>query len=159
MAGAGQARNATRARLSIHPADEDWLRSLPRQAEMFGFDGAEIPTVDFFHADGDEVALGQPDRPGPPHPGPLGRARAASGSPRPTCSSPATRSSPARWGGPTCRAATSTRWPRSIRQRLFPLGDEVAFHPGHGPSGTIGEERRLNPFVGEAPLGRGQQFL
>ena len=39
----------------------------------------------------------------------------------------------------------------SIKEKLFPLGDEVTFHPGHGPAGTLGEERRQNPFVGEAP--------
>ncbi|WP_303786614.1 MBL fold metallo-hydrolase [Azovibrio restrictus] len=36
----------------------------------------------------------------------------------------------------------------SIREKLFPLGDEVDFIPGHGPMSTLGEERRFNPFVG-----------
>jgi len=38
---------------------------------------------------------------------------------------------------------------RSIRERLFPLGDDVTFVPGHGPTSTFGEERRSNPFVGD----------
>jgi hydroxyacylglutathione hydrolase len=38
----------------------------------------------------------------------------------------------------------------SIRTKLFPLGDEVRFVPGHGPMSTFGEERRANPFVGDA---------
>ena len=38
---------------------------------------------------------------------------------------------------------------RSIRERLFPLGDDVRFVPGHGPMSTFGEERRTNPFVGD----------
>ena len=38
----------------------------------------------------------------------------------------------------------------SITERLFPLGDEVRFIPGHGPMSTFGVERRTNPFVGEA---------
>lgn len=38
----------------------------------------------------------------------------------------------------------------SIRDKLFPLGDDVSFLCGHGPGGTIGEERLTNPFVGEA---------
>ncbi|MCB1625907.1 MAG: MBL fold metallo-hydrolase [Pseudomonadales bacterium] len=38
---------------------------------------------------------------------------------------------------------------RSIRERLFPLGDDVRFVPGHGPMSTFGEERRSNPFVGD----------
>jgi hydroxyacylglutathione hydrolase len=36
---------------------------------------------------------------------------------------------------------------KSIREKLFPLGDDVAFLPGHGPAGNIGEERRTNPFL------------
>ncbi|MCB1930800.1 MAG: MBL fold metallo-hydrolase [Rhodocyclaceae bacterium] len=35
----------------------------------------------------------------------------------------------------------------SIRNKLWPLGDDVAFIPGHGPMSTIGEEKRSNPFV------------
>ncbi|MCB1850186.1 MAG: MBL fold metallo-hydrolase [Gammaproteobacteria bacterium] len=34
----------------------------------------------------------------------------------------------------------------SIRQRLWPLGDDVRFVAGHGPMSTIGFERRHNPF-------------
>lgn len=37
----------------------------------------------------------------------------------------------------------------SIRNRLFPLGDDVTFVPGHGPQSTFGHERIHNPFVGE----------
>lgn len=35
----------------------------------------------------------------------------------------------------------------SIRDKLLPLGDEVAFICGHGPGSTIGHERRTNPFL------------
>ena len=35
----------------------------------------------------------------------------------------------------------------SIRNRLWPLGDDVTFVPGHGPLSTIGAERKSNPFV------------
>jgi glyoxylase-like metal-dependent hydrolase (beta-lactamase superfamily II) len=38
---------------------------------------------------------------------------------------------------------------RSIKQRLWPLGDDVRFVPGHGPESTFGEERRSNPFVAD----------
>jgi glyoxylase-like metal-dependent hydrolase (beta-lactamase superfamily II) len=37
----------------------------------------------------------------------------------------------------------------SIRDRLWPLGDDVSFVPGHGPASTFGHERRTNPFVRE----------
>jgi glyoxylase-like metal-dependent hydrolase (beta-lactamase superfamily II) len=35
---------------------------------------------------------------------------------------------------------------RSVRDRLFILGDGVRVYPGHGPDTTIGQERRFNPF-------------
>ncbi len=35
----------------------------------------------------------------------------------------------------------------SIREKLWPLGNEITFLPGHGPLSTIGEERQTNPFV------------
>ncbi len=38
----------------------------------------------------------------------------------------------------------------SIRDKLFPLGDDVRFIPGHGPVSTFGDERRHNPFVKDA---------
>ena len=37
----------------------------------------------------------------------------------------------------------------SIRTRLWPLGDEVRFIPGHGPMSSFGLERRSNPFVAD----------
>ena len=37
----------------------------------------------------------------------------------------------------------------SICKKLFGLGDHVKVYTGHGPSTTIGEERRANPFVGD----------
>jgi hydroxyacylglutathione hydrolase len=36
---------------------------------------------------------------------------------------------------------------RSIKERLFPLGDQVEFVPGHGPMSNFGEERKYNPFL------------
>ena len=41
----------------------------------------------------------------------------------------------------------------SIRDKLFPLGDDVSFIPGHGPDSTFGEERRSNPFVADRRFG------
>ncbi len=39
---------------------------------------------------------------------------------------------------------------RSIRTRLWPLGPDVAFLPGHGPMSTFAAERAGNPFVGDS---------
>jgi hydroxyacylglutathione hydrolase len=43
---------------------------------------------------------------------------------------------------------------RSITTQLWPLGDDVTFVPGHGPTSTFGEERRSNAFVSDAALSR-----
>ena len=44
---------------------------------------------------------------------------------------------------------------RSITGKLWPLGEEVTFIPGHGPLSTFGDQRRYNPFVGDEVLARG----
>ena len=41
----------------------------------------------------------------------------------------------------------------SIREKLFPLGDDITFIPGHGPTSTFGQERRSNPFVADPNYG------
>ncbi|HEV7928946.1 MAG TPA: MBL fold metallo-hydrolase [Nitrosospira sp.] len=41
----------------------------------------------------------------------------------------------------------------SIRGKLWPLGDDVVFVPGHGPASTFGDERRTNPFVADMRFG------
>jgi glyoxylase-like metal-dependent hydrolase (beta-lactamase superfamily II) len=37
----------------------------------------------------------------------------------------------------------------SITEKLWPLGDDVRFVPGHGPMSSFGVERRFNPFVSD----------
>jgi glyoxylase-like metal-dependent hydrolase (beta-lactamase superfamily II) len=41
---------------------------------------------------------------------------------------------------------------QSVVERLWPMGDETAFVPGHGPMSTFGHERRTNPFVSDSAL-------
>jgi len=41
----------------------------------------------------------------------------------------------------------------SIRDKLWPLGDDVTFVPGHGPASTFGHERQTNPFVADMRFG------
>ncbi len=42
----------------------------------------------------------------------------------------------------------------SITERLWPLGDEMRFVPGHGETSTFGWERKTNPYVCDLALGR-----
>ena len=41
----------------------------------------------------------------------------------------------------------------SVTQKLWPLGNQMRFLPGHGPSSTFGQERLDNPFVADRVLG------
>ena len=43
----------------------------------------------------------------------------------------------------------------AITQKLWPLGDEVTFVPGHGQHSTFGQERKTNAYVSDAALARG----
>jgi len=149
VAGAAQARRTFQAPLQLHAADREWLEELPRQAEMFGFeDAGEVPEVDHWHADGEEIALGNL------------RCHVihTPGHSRGSCALWIPEAN-AVFTGDTLFAGSVGRTDlpggdfadlrRSIVEKLFPLGDEVAFHSGHGPSGKLGDERRGNPFVGE----------
>ncbi len=42
----------------------------------------------------------------------------------------------------------------SITERLWPLGDDMRFVPGHGQMSTFGWERKTNPYVSDLALGR-----
>jgi hydroxyacylglutathione hydrolase len=156
VAGAAEARAATGAPMTIHQADQSWLAALPRQAEMFGFPGAEVPRPDRFHQDGEEVVLGNLTAQvlhTPGHtPGScclwFGSEGLLFSGDTLFLGSVGRTDLP---GGDFEQLATS------IKARLFPLGDQVTFHPGHGPAGSLGDERRQNPFVGEAP--RRSRFL
>lgn len=40
----------------------------------------------------------------------------------------------------------------AITQKLWPLGDDTTFVPGHGPTSNFGHERRNNPFVSDSAM-------
>lgn len=155
VAGAAEARRRLGATLQLHAADREWLAMLPRQFEMFGFEEeGEVPEVDRWHEDGETFAVGEI----------TARVIHTPGHSRGSCSlwleEPRVL-----FTGDTLFSGSVGRTDlpggdfealqRSIAGRLFPLGDDVTFHCGHGPSGQLGDERRTNPFVGESvPRGR-----
>jgi glyoxylase-like metal-dependent hydrolase (beta-lactamase superfamily II) len=55
----------------------------------------------------------------------------------------------ARYGMTWCRRFAPDR---GLATKLWPLGDDVTFVPGHGPLSTFGNERAANPYVGDAVL-------
>ncbi|MBV2091570.1 MAG: MBL fold metallo-hydrolase [Candidatus Thiodiazotropha sp. (ex Ctena orbiculata)] len=131
-----------------HKEDAFWLDNMDQQADMFGFGDARKCTPDQWLEDGDQVSLGDEKLevihcPGhtPGHIIFFHR-----------------ESRIAQVGDVLFKGSIGrTDFPRgdhqallrSIRERLWPLGDDVRFIPGHGPDSTFGEERQTNPFVAD----------
>lgn len=127
--------------------EQFWLDILPQQAEMFGFPPAQTFSPDQWLEDGDRVEVGS-IRFGVLHcpghtPGHVvffqQEARIA------FVGDVLFKGSIGRTDFPRGDHQTLIR---SIREKLFPLGDDITFIPGHGPTSTFGEERDSNPFVG-----------
>jgi hydroxyacylglutathione hydrolase len=129
-----------------HEADQFWIDGLPQQSRMFGFPPAEAFAPTRWLHDGDTVQIGHCTlqvRHCPGHtPGHV------------IFYEPTTQHA---FVGDVLFAGSvgRTDFPQgdfdtliaSITQRLWPLGDDVVFIPGHGPESSFGEERRSNPFV------------
>lgn len=148
VAGAAEVKEATGAPLQIHAADVEWLERLPQQAATFGFEDVPTPAVDRLHQDGDSLRVGEQP----------GVVLHTPGHTRGSCSLwfPRARvlvTGDTLFAGSVGRTdlpgGDFAQLERSIRERLFPLGDDVRFYPGHGPGSLIGQERLSNPFVGE----------
>lgn len=145
--GAGQlAREQGLPIIGPHPGDQFWIDGLAQQSKMFGFPPAEAFTPDRWLADGDTVQLGQETltvRHCPGHtPGHVVFHSAAAG--RVFVGDVLFVGSIGRTDFP---GGNHAQLLASIRQCLWPLGDDTVFIPGHGPEGRIGHERRHNPYV------------
>jgi len=132
------------------PQEEDrfWIAGMPQQSKMFGFPDVESFEPDRWLHDGDTVTVGDETLrvihvPGHT-PGHVAFFHADAG--LALVGDVLFAGSIGRTDFPKGDHATLIR---SIRQKLFPLGDDVTFVPGHGPTSTFGEERRSNPYVGD----------
>jgi hydroxyacylglutathione hydrolase len=134
-----------------HPDDKFWIDMAPEVGAQYGIAGATAFTPDRWLFDGDQVTVGNltldvyhcpGHTPGHVifHHGPSNLAIVGD----------------VLFQGSVGR----TDFPRgdfqqlvtSITSRLWPLGNQTAFVPGHGPISTFGRERQTNPFVGDAVL-------
>ena len=147
---------AARTGVSIegpHRDDAFWIDQLAMQARMFGFPASQPFVPDRWLDDGDTVSIGEiafDVRHCPGHtPGHVVFANAAHRIA--IVGDVLFRGSIGRTDFPRGDLATLLE---SITTKLWPLGDDVRFVPGHGPMSTFGDERRTNPFVGDAALAR-----
>jgi glyoxylase-like metal-dependent hydrolase (beta-lactamase superfamily II) len=135
-----------------HTADRYWIEQLAEQSRMFGFPPARDFLPNRWLAQGDTVQVG-------------GETLEVGHCPGHTPGHVVFFHRPSRiaFVGDVLFAGSigRTDFPggdydtliRSISERLWPLGDDVTFVPGHGPTSTFGEERRSNPFVSDRVLG------
>ena len=144
---------ALAARLAIPvegPQREDafWIDQLPNQSRMFGFPDCAAFTPDRWLEDGDTVQVGNET---------LEVLHTPGHTPGHVCFFH--RGAKLALVGDVLFAGSigRTDFPRgdydtllrSIRHKLWPLGNDVKFIPGHGPMSTFGEERESNPFVAD----------
>ncbi len=130
-----------------HRGDQFWIDGLPQQGAMFGFPPAQAFTPTRWLEDGDTVMLA----------GHVLHVRHCPGhtpghvvfhSPelqRAFVGDVLFAGSIGRTDFPGGDHATLVA---SITQRLWPMGDDTVFIPGHGPESSFGRERRSNPYVG-----------
>jgi glyoxylase-like metal-dependent hydrolase (beta-lactamase superfamily II) len=139
-----------------HPDDQFWIDRIAESGERYGMPNARVFTPDRWLGDGDVVSLGETEfevRHCPGHtPGHViffhRQARFA------------------QVGDVLFKDSIGrTDFPRgdygqliqSITTKLWPLGDDVAFVPGHGPMSTFGAERRTNPWVSDEALAEARE--
>jgi hydroxyacylglutathione hydrolase len=131
-----------------HRDDQFWIDQLKTQGVMFGMAGADTFSPDRWLIDGDMVTVGQQTLQVIHCPGHTpGHVVFVHAQDR------------IAFVGDVLFAGSigRTDFPKgnhqdlidSIRNKLFPLGDDIQFVPGHGPMSSFGQERRTNPFVAD----------
>ncbi|NOY53127.1 MAG: MBL fold metallo-hydrolase [Deltaproteobacteria bacterium] len=137
-------KEKTGAPIMIHEKDAPLLPAAGEHARLFGMEGIPSPGADRFVMDGEVLTIGEMTfevyhTPGHSEGG--------------VCY----RSGDLLFTGDTLFADSIGRSDLpggsfrdlmvSIQNRILPLGDGIAIHPGHGPASTIGREKRTNPFL------------
>ncbi|HKB55936.1 MAG TPA: MBL fold metallo-hydrolase [Ramlibacter sp.] len=131
-----------------HPADQFWIDAIAQQGLMFGFADARAFTPTRWLHDGDTVELA----------GHVLNVRHCPGHTpgHVVYHSPEIKRAfvgDVLFAGSVGRSdlpqGNHQQLIGSITQRLWPMGDDTVFIPGHGPESTFGRERRTNPFVAD----------
>ena len=126
--------------------DKFWIDALPQQSSMFGFPHVEIFEPERWLKEGDQCTVGEQILDVYHCPGhtPGHVIFYHAGTKLALVGDVLFNGSIGRTDFPKGNHATLIN---SIKTKLFPLGDDVSFIPGHGPMSTFGYERKTNPFV------------
>jgi glyoxylase-like metal-dependent hydrolase (beta-lactamase superfamily II) len=131
---------------ALHPEERSWLERMPSQASVFGLDPREVPRVDRELTAGETIRLGALEAKVLFTPG-----HSAGGCCLHFASEGVVLVGDTLFQGSIGRSdlpgGSLKTLLRSIREQLFTLPDATVVFSGHGPSTTIGEERRTNPFL------------
>jgi glyoxylase-like metal-dependent hydrolase (beta-lactamase superfamily II) len=150
VSGIARAHAALDAPIYLHPADRFLYEAAVEQARFFGLSVDPPPPVDRSYADHPEIAFGRYS---------IRVHKTPGHSPGGVCLQvgPAGQNGMQLFVGDTLFAGSIGRTDlpggdyatliKSIREVLFPIGDDAEVYPGHGPKTTIGAERRTNPFL------------
>lgn len=147
----GTAELARRLQVNIEgpqEGDQFWIDGLPMQSARFGFPPAEVFTPDRWLHDGDTVQVGEVTLEVIHCPGHT-PGHVVFYSPQDHLAVVGDVIFQGSIGRTDFPQGNHDQLIASIREKLFPLGDEVTFIPGHGPTSTFGHERRTNPFVAD----------
>lgn len=150
VTGVARAKSVTGAPIWIHRDDLFLYNGVVEQGRMLGFRVSPQPTVDSFYLPGHGLEFGNyvVDVFHTPGHSPGGVCLAIG---------PANSITRELFVGDTLFAGSIGRTDlpggdpdtllRSIRTVLFRYPDDTVVHSGHGPTTTIGDERRTNPFL------------
>lgn len=137
-------KEVTGAELAIHPDDEPMLKELSRSAMMFGLSAENSPPADIRLNDGDEISFGEIT---------LKVIHTPGHSKGGIC----LYTKGYLFAGDTLFAGSIGRTDlnggdydtliSSIKEKLLVLEPDTVVYTGHGPETTIGNEKRMNPFL------------
>ena len=131
-----------------HEAERFWLEQLPMQSQRFGFPEAQAFEPNRWLVDGDQVTVGNVKLDVKHCPGhtPGHVVFYSADDSLAVVGDVLFAGSIGRTDFPRGNHADLIR---AIKEKLFPLGDEIVFIPGHGPTSSFGQERKTNPYVGD----------
>ena len=144
IGGVNSLQTITGCKFLISEDDLSLVENIKEQAQFFGFDTAEKPKVDEFIKDGDEISIGDLKVQVLATPGhtPGGVSFLIDDSV--FVGDTVFQGSIGRTDLPGGSYDTLIN---SVKEKLFTLNDNTELYPGHGPSTTIQDEKKYNPFL------------